>query len=108
MGMTGVHLRVLGGQSVWPLTFHELMAAGDRRTFMEERLSRANFVPDRLEQRTPGAIFCDRVLRGDAVDWMARDLPPGETNCVLAALGLYHVWVRCVIPEELGGSTGMR
>ena len=31
MGMTGVHLRVLGGRLVWPLAFHELMAADDPR-----------------------------------------------------------------------------
>jgi hypothetical protein len=30
-------------------------------------------------------------------------VPPGEVDRVLAALGLYHVRVRCVIPEELGG-----
>jgi hypothetical protein len=37
------------------------------------------------------------------VDWTARDVPPGEVNRMLAALGLYHVRVRCVTPEELGG-----
>jgi hypothetical protein len=44
----------------------------------------------------------DRVLRGNEVDWGTGDVPPGKVNCVLAALGLYHVRVRCVIPEELG------
>ena len=106
MGMTGVHLRVLRGRSVWPLAFHELMAAGDRRAFVEERLAGVDFVPDRLGPRTGGAIFCDHVLRGDAVDWGSRDLPTGEVDRVLAALGLYHLRVRCVIPEELGGGYG--
>jgi hypothetical protein len=32
-----------------------------------------------------------------------RDVPPGEVDRVLTALGLYHVRVRCVIPEELDG-----
>ena len=26
-----------------------------------------------------------------------------EADCVLAALGLLHMKVKCVIPEELGG-----
>jgi hypothetical protein len=30
-------------------------------------------------------------------------MPPGEVDCVLAVLGLHHMRVRCVIPEELGG-----
>jgi hypothetical protein len=34
MGMTGVHLRVLGGRSVWLLAFHELMAADNCREFV--------------------------------------------------------------------------
>ena len=45
----------------------------------------------------------DRVLRGDAVDWTTRDVPPGKVNRVLAALGLYHVRAWCMIPGELGG-----
>ena len=103
MGMTGVHLRVLGGRSVWPLAFHELMAAGDRREHVGQRLAAADFEPEQLEPRTAGAYFVNRVLRGEAVDWTTRDVPPGEVDRVLAALGLYHVRVRCVIPEELGG-----
>ena len=27
-----------------------------------------------------------------------------EADCVLAALGLLHMRVKCVIPEELGGN----
>jgi hypothetical protein len=103
MGMTGVHLRVLGGRSVWPLTFHELMAADDWREHVGQRLAVADFMPEPLEPRTAGAYFLNRVLRGDAVDWTTRDVPPGEVDRVLAALGLYHVLVCCMIPEELGG-----
>lgn len=104
MGMTGVHLTVLGGRSVWPLAFHELMAAEDRREFVEERLAGADFVPDRLGRW--GAAFRERVVSGGAVNWAREDLPQGEADRVLAALGLYHVRVRCVIPEELGGEYG--
>ena len=103
MGMTGVHLRVLGGRSVWPLAFHELMAADDPRAHVGRRLAGADFTPEPLGPQTAGAWFLDRVLRGEAVDWTAQDVPPGEVDRVLAALGLYHVRVRCVIPEELGG-----
>ena len=103
MGMTGVHLRVLGGRSVWPLAFHELMAADDPRAHVGRRLAGADFTPEPLGPQTAGAWFLDRVLRGEAVDWTAQEVPPGEVDRVLAALGLYHVRVRCVIPEELGG-----
>jgi hypothetical protein len=50
-----------------------------------------------------GALFLDRVLRGDAVDLTVRDVPPGKVDHMLAVLGLYHVRVRFVIPEESGG-----
>ena len=63
----------------------------------------ADFTPEPLGPRTAGAYFLNRVLRGDAVDWTTREVLPGEVDRMLAALGLYHVWVRCVIPEELGG-----
>jgi hypothetical protein len=103
MGMTGVHLRVLGGRSVWPLTFHKLMVADNRRKLVGWRLAGADFTPGPLGPRTAGAYFLNRMLQGDAVDWTTRDVPPGEVDGVLAALGLYHVRVRCMILEELGG-----
>ena len=103
MGLTGVHLRVLGGRPVWPLAFHELAAASNRRVHVEQRMAGVDFVPDRLGPRTAGAWFLERVLRGEAVDWATRDVPPGEADCVLAALGLLHVRVKCVIPEAYGG-----
>ena len=88
---------------MWPLAFHELMAAGDRREHVGRRLAGADFTPESLGPRTAGAYFFSRVLRGEAVDWATCDVPPCEVDRVLAALGLYHVRVRCVIPEELGG-----
>jgi hypothetical protein len=45
----------------------------------------------------------NRVLWGDAVDWTTPDVPLGKVDHVLAALGLYHLRVWYVIPEELGG-----
>ena len=47
-------------------------------------------------------MFFEPRATWGAVDWTTRDVPPGEVDRVLAALGLYHVRVRCVIPEELG------
>ncbi len=88
---------------MWPLAFHELAAASDRRVHVEQRMAGVDFVPDRLGPRSAGALFLERVLRGEAVDWATRDVPPGEVDCVLAALGLLHVRVKCVIPEGYGG-----
>ena len=103
MGMTGVHLRVLGGWAVWLLAFHELMAADARRECVGRRLAGADFMPEPLGPRMAGAYFLNRVLRGDVVDWTTRDVLLCKVDRMLAALGLYHVRVRCVIPEELGG-----
>jgi hypothetical protein len=66
-------------------------------------LAGADFTLEPLERRTEGAYFLNHVLWAYAVDWTTRDVPPGEVDRVLAALGLYHVRLRCVIPEELGG-----
>ena len=103
MGLTGVRLRVLGGRPVWPLAFHELAATSNCRVHVEQRMAGVDFVPNRLGPRSAGAAFLERVLRGEAVDWSTRDVPPDEADRVLAALGLLHVRVKCVIPEEYGG-----
>ncbi len=103
MGMTGVHLRVLGGRPVWPLAFHELAAAGDPRAHVEQRMAGVDFKPGWLGPGTAGAVFLECVLRGEAVDWSTRGVPPGEADRVLASLGLLHVRVKCIIPKELGG-----
>ena len=60
MGMTGVHLRVLWGWSVWPLAFHELVAAGECREFDERRFADVDFMPDLLGPRMAGAHFFNR------------------------------------------------
>ena len=103
-GMAGVHLRVLGGRPVWPLAFHELVAASDRRVHVEQRMTGVDFVPGPLRRGSPGEAFLGRILEGeDGIDWSTRAIPSGEADCVLAALGLLHVRVKCVIPEDLGG-----
>jgi hypothetical protein len=94
---------VLGGRPVWPLAFHELAAASNRLLHVEQPMVGVDFVPGQLGARTAGAVFLDRILRGEAVDWAMRGVPLGEADRVLAALGLLHVRVKCVIPKELGG-----
>ena len=103
MGMTSVHVRVLGGQSVWLLAFHKLMVASDWPAFVENWLAGADFVPNCLELWTPGVLFIGHVLRGDAVDWTTCDILPGEVDRMLTELSLYHIQVHCMIPKELGG-----
>ena len=45
-------------------------------------------MPEPLGPRMAGAYFLNRVLRGEAVDWATRDVPPCEVDRVLAVLGL--------------------
>ena len=104
-GMTGVHLRVLGGRPVWPLAFHLFMTAGDRREFVEQRMEAVDFVPARYAPRSAVARRLEEILEGDC-DWVDSQpqLSVSEADCVLASLGLLHMRVKCVIPEELGGN----
>jgi len=101
---TGVHLRVLGGRPVWPLAFHLFMTAGDRREFVEQRMEAVDFVPARYAPRSAVARRLEEILEGDC-DWVDShpQLSVSEADCVLASLGLLHMRVKCVIPEELGG-----
>jgi hypothetical protein len=100
---TGVHLRVLGGRPVWPLAFHLFMTAGDRREFVEQRMESVDFVPARYAPGSAVARHLEEILEGDC-DWVDAQLSVSEADCVLASLGLLHMRVKCVIPEELGGN----
>ena len=44
----------------------------------------------------------EEILAGDC-EWESARVSVAEADCVLAALGLLHMRVKCVIPEELGG-----
>ncbi len=99
---TGVHLRVLGGRPVWPLAFHLFMMAGDRREFVAQRMECVDFVPARYASGSAVARRLDEILEGDC-GWGSAQLSVAEADCVLASLGLLHMRVKCVIPEELGG-----
>ena len=102
VSVTGVHLRVLGGRTVWPLAFQQL-AARDRRAFVEQRLEGRNFLAVPVGLRTVGGRFLAGILVGWMTEWFFTHMLAAEADCVLAALVLLHMRVKCVIPEELGG-----
>ena len=103
VSLTGVHLRVLGGRPVWPLAFHQFVTARDRAAFVEQRLEFRDFLPVPVRPGSAGARLQEELLSGYFDQWGATRVPAVEVDCVLAALGLLHMRVKCVIPEELGG-----
>ena len=101
--LTGVHLRVLGGRLVWPLAYHQFVTARDRHAFVEQRLECRDFFPVPFRSGSVGARLLEELLAGYCDEWGTARVPAVEADCVLAALGLLHMRVKCVIPEELGG-----
>ena len=66
----GVHLRVLGGRPVWPLAFHQLVAARDWCAFVEQRLVEGrDFLPVPLEPRSLDARHLEELLAGYWDQW---------------------------------------
>jgi hypothetical protein len=98
--LMGVHLRVLGGHPVWPLAYHQLVTARDRRAFVEQHLEWRDFLPVSLGPRSLGERHPEELLAGYCDEWGSARMPAEEADCVLAALGLLHMRVKCVIPEE--------
>ena len=103
LDVTGVHLKVMGGRPVWPMAIYKLMAAEDRRAFVVGLQVQADYTPMPLAPQMGGARFYDDMVCGCAVNWTGVTVEPGEADAVLAALGLLHNRVKCVIPEEYGG-----
>jgi hypothetical protein len=101
--LTGVHLRVLGGHPVWPLAFHQFVMARDWRAFVEQCLVCCDFLPILFRSGSVGACLLEELLAGYHDEWGTARVPAVEADCVLAALGLLHLRVKCVIPEESGG-----
>jgi hypothetical protein len=99
--LTGVHLRVLGGRPVWPLAFHEFVMARD--AFVEQRTECRDFSPVPVGSGSAGSCLLEELLSRYVDGWGTTRVPAVEVDCVLAALGLLHMRVKCVIPEELGG-----
>ena len=61
------------------------------------------FLPLPLRTGSGGWCFFNEVKRGYKINWSNHRMPPEQDDCVLAALGMLHMGVKCVIPEELGG-----
>ena len=101
--LTGVHLRVRWGRPVWPMLFHHFVTARDRRAFVEQRLECRDFFSVPFRSGSVSARLLEELLAGYCDEWGTARVPAVEADCVLAALGLLHMRVKCVIPEELGG-----
>ena len=69
-----------------------------------KRLEWHDFLPVPLGPRSFGARHLEELLAGYCDKWGSARMPAEEADCVLAALGLRHMRVKCVIPEELGGN----
>ena len=102
VGWMGRCLRMLGGRPVWPLAFNQFVMAGDRRAFVARRLECCDFVPAWIRSGSTVAQHLEEILAGLSGRESAR-VSAAEAGCVLVALGLLHMRVKCVIPEELGG-----
>ena len=98
-----MHLRVLGGRPVWPLEFHQFVTARDRPAFVGQRVEFRDFLPVPVRPGSAGARLQEDLLSGYHDGWGTTRATAVEVDCVLAALGLLHMKVKCVIPEELGG-----
>lgn len=102
VSMMGMRLRVLKGRWVWPLALHQMVMARAWRAFVEQHLEVSDFVAVPVGPWTMWGLFLEEVLWGWAVDWANCRIPSGEADCVLAALGLLHMRVKCVISAEMG------
>ena len=93
---------VLGGRPVWPWALHQLLTASNRRAYLERCLAQVDFIALPLEPRSAGARFIEDVREGHDVDWANSRVTPDQADCILAALGLLHMRVKCVI-FDIGG-----
>ena len=103
LNVVGVHLTVFGGRPVWPLALHQLVMVVDCRAFLEHHLECADFLAVPLRPGLGGGQFLGEMTRGYEMDWSDQRMLLDQADCVLAALGLLHMWVKCMIPKELGG-----
>ena len=88
---------------MWPVAFYQLMAAENWRAHVVGLKMLADYTLMPLAPRMGGARFYDNMVCRRAVDWTGATVDRKEADAVLAALGLLHNWVKCVIPEEYGG-----
>jgi len=85
------------------VAFYQLMAAKNRCTHVVGLKVQEDYTPMPLAPRMGGARFHDDVVCGHTVNWTGTTVDCKEADAVLAALGLLHNRVKCVIPEEYGG-----
>ena len=88
---------------MWPLAFHQFVTARDRAAFVERQLEFCDFLPVTVRPGSASARLQEELLSGYPDGWGTTRATAVEVDCVLAALGLLHMKVKCVIPEELGG-----
>ena len=93
----GVRTMVLGGRPVWLWALHQLLTADDRRAYLERRLVQLDFTALPLGTQSVGAQFLEDVREGHDVDWANSRVTPDQADRILAALGLLHMRVKCVI-----------
>ena len=102
VSVKGVHTTVLGGRPIWTLALHQLLMESNHRAYLEHRLAQVDFIALPLKLRSAGAHFLKDVREGHDVDWANRRVKPNQADRVLAALGLLHMRVKCVI-FKVGG-----
>ena len=102
VSVEGVRTTVLGGRPVWPWALHQLLTADDRWAYLESRLVKVDFTALPLGPRSAGAQFLEEVREGHDVDWANSRIPPDQADRVLAALGLLHMRVKCVVFDPNG------
>ena len=61
------------------------------------------FLPVLLGPCSLSVLYLGELLAGCCDKWGCARMPVDEADRVLEALGLLHMRVKCVIPEELGG-----
>ena len=77
--------------------------ARDHCAYLHQCLEDVDFLAVPLGPGLFGGRFLVDMVSGVDVDWAGCLVPAEQADCVLVVLGLLHMWVKCVIPEELGG-----
>ena len=102
--MTGLHVTVLGGQAVLRLALQQLLTPRDQHGFVDYWLATKDFLALPIRFQLWGDHILEDVLLGFPVKWSWCHMPLDGANSVLVALVLLHMRVKCVMPEELGGT----
>ena len=71
---------------------------------VEQPLEGSNFSAVPVGSQTLGGCVLKGVQEGWGKEWFFTHMPAEEADCMLVALGLLHMRVKCMIPKELGGN----